>query len=129
MREEQPALQDDTWDNQVQHKRYIQHNIQEQSVLNPVQLISSIQQSRQSDIPSTRKYQSSLGSKEPDTRTQDSEIQEAISKMKPLFPNNSENELKVAYIQNGNNIDKAINNLMDKGDLQSDPTDTGRNIL
>ena len=121
------ASQDGTWDNQVAQKRYIQHNIQEQSLLNPVQLISSIQQGRQSDIPfnSSNQYQSSLSSKKPDTP--DFQLQEAITKMKPLFPDNSENELKLALIQNSYDIDKAINNLMDKGDAQSVPSD--RNIL
>ncbi len=47
----------DKWDNRTEQERHIQRQIRQQSVLNPIQVLSSLQQQRASNISNEKDYQ------------------------------------------------------------------------
>ena len=46
----------DMWDNQLEQERHIQRQIRQQSVLNPIQMLSSLQQERATNTTNDRDY-------------------------------------------------------------------------
>ena len=126
----------DPWDNKNEQDRYIQREIRQQSVLNPVQLISSIQQGRvregfvnntESDYKQLDRYPSSVTrntdkqSTEKITKTTSSQKQKILSSsvanLKLLFPNHDIEELESTLKECDYSFDSAITVLLGEDDL------------
>ncbi len=135
--------EENMWDNTLEQERHVQREIRKQSVLNPIQMLSSIQHDRASDLkhqtsndyrqlhkyPSTAKrddeeVESSINhspsvQKQVDSTARPSDQSASVlANLKLLFPNHREEQLlSVLAEHEGCDIDTAISTILGEDDL------------
>ena len=143
--EDEEEEEENPWDNKLEQDRHIQRQIRQQSVLNPVQLLSSIQQERALDInqrnsyaedfkqldkfpSSTRKTNTSKpeeervdrplsSSKSSSSSQQTTANSSSVSNLKLLFPKLTDEELVSVLAKSNYDLDTAISAILGENDL------------